>query len=79
MTTRENNKYPIYEDTFGRKFLIDDISGDILGGFRVEDSVRISYHKSVLTDTGDLVDRNVRTKLKQTNKYERKNVCEEIK
>jgi hypothetical protein len=79
MTTRENNKYPIYEDTFGRKFLIDDISGDILGGFRVEDSVRISYHKSVLTDTGDLVDRNVRTKLKKTNKYERKNVCEEIK
>ena len=65
MTTRENNKYPIYEDT--------------LGGFRVEDSVRISYHKSVLTDTGDLVDRNVRTKLKKTNKYERKNVCEEIK
>ena len=38
MTTRENNKYPIYEDTFGRKFLIDDITGDILGGFIVEDS-----------------------------------------
>lgn len=79
MTTRENNKYPIYEDTFGRKFLVDDISGDILGGFRIEDSVRISYHKSVLTNTGELVNRNVRTKLRKINMCEKRNICEEIK
>lgn len=79
MTTRENNKYPIYEDTFGRKFLIDDISGYTFGGFRIEDSVRISYHKSILTNTGDLVDRSIRTKLKKTNKSKRKNIHEEIK
>lgn len=79
MTTRENNKYPIYEDTFGRKVLVDDISGDISGGFRLDDSVRISYHKSVLTDTGDLVDRNVRTKLRKTNMFKLRNRCEEIK
>ena len=79
MTTRKDNKYPIYEDTFGRMYLIDDISGDIFGGFRIEDSVRISYHKSILTDTGDLVDRHVKTKLKKTNKSKRKNIYEEIK
>ena len=38
MTTRENTEYEIYVDTFGRNFFIDDISGDILGGFIVEDS-----------------------------------------
>lgn len=79
MTTRENNKYPIYEDTFGRKFLIDDVSEDILSGFRIEDSVRISYHKSILTDAGDIVDRSVRDKLRKKNMSKRNNTFEEIK
>lgn len=79
MTTRENNKYQIYEDTFGRKFLIDDVSGDILSGFRIEDYVRISYHKSILTITGDLVDRSVRDKLRKKNMSKRSNTSEEIK
>jgi len=39
MTTRENDiKYKIYIDTLGRNFFIDETSGDILGGFIVEDS-----------------------------------------
>lgn len=79
MTTRENNKYPIYEDRFGRRYLIDSVNGDIVEGFRVEDSVRISYHKSILTNTGDLVDRNVRTNLRKKNMYERKNIQEDLK
>ena len=79
MTTIKNNKYPIYEDRFGRRYLIDSVNGDVMEGFRVEDSVRVSYHKSILTNTGDLVDRNVRTKLRKKNMYERKNIQEDLK
>lgn len=78
MTTRENNKYPIYEDRFGRKYLIDSVNGDVMEGFRVEDSVIISYNKSILTNTEDLVNQSVRTKLKKKNKSKKRNIFEEI-